>query len=63
MNFFYCFEVKNGREHNINVINELNEKAVKEYYNTPLSEMKRRDVSFYDALVKSAETIKSLDFI
>ena len=55
--------VRDGRERNIDVINELNEKAVKEYYNTPLSEMKRRDVSLYNALIKSAETIKSLGFI
>ena len=72
--YLYLPEIKNlfdeillsareDRERNIDVINELNEKAIKEYYDTPLSKMKRRDVSFYDALVKSAKTIKSLEFI
>jgi hypothetical protein len=52
--------VREGRERNIDVINERNEKTVKEYYDTPLAEMKRRNVSFYDALIQSAEIIESL---
>jgi hypothetical protein len=61
-NLFYeiLLSVKEDRARNIDAINELNEKAVKEYYNTPLSKMKRRNVSFRDALIKSAEIIESL---
>jgi hypothetical protein len=55
--------IREGRERNIDVINELNKKAVQAYYDTPLSKMNHRDVSFYHALIKSAKTIKSLEFI
>lgn len=55
--------VRECRERNIDTINELNEKAVKEYFDTPLSKMKHREVSFHDALIKSAETIKSLELL
>jgi hypothetical protein len=51
--------VRECRERNIDTINELNEKAVKEYFDTPLSEMEHREVSFHDALIKSAEIIKA----